>query len=1021
MKPIRLVVSAFGPYAGQQVFDFRELKDRALFLITGPTGSGKTAILDAMCFALYGETSGMDRDAAQMRSHHSDPSVATEVTFDFALGDQAYRICRKPQQLRPRKRGEGFKDDAAQAHLWKRTGLTDDNDDGEPMATRAADVTKRVEELLGFRSTQFRQVVLLPQGKFSEVLRADSRQRQEILETLFRTEIYRQIEQALKDSRDGLFEQLETLRTGRAKVLELAGVTNEMELADRFTTVRADQARVGDELADHRKAKAAADAALEAGKAANAKLTEVTEAKKALKTLTDEQEKIDAKKRRRDQASKARVLRDVENQRDQRAKEHGAAVKELGNAQKALDDALAKASAADKGLAEQQARQGEVDGLRRERDRLAGLADRVRKLAEAELQLEEARKASAKFANAHTAAKNALTELVEQVEGGRKAMAAAEKLAGQVEGRRLALTQARADFRNLSTLIDTDKEVRRLFGEHEKAAEKAKQAQQELDRAVELLRTTEKALHEGSAGMLAKALLPGESCPVCGSRDHPAPAHADEAMPDPKYLEQQRDRIPGLDQQLKEARDQETTLQKHLAVAQDRALNLRQQLGAKAAATVADLAAVVGWCEGQLAEAEKAGTRCQGLAEVIESLAGQQAAAVGEVERLGAAVQKQDASVESLSATVQERSGEVPPDLREPKALQAAIDAASTAIKLLADGMEAAQAAAKDANEKLAAAKASLETKVHAAEVARQAAEAEANIFAARLSSAGFEDETAYAAAKLVDEQIAVLDQQIERHQNALAAAVERVGRAETAAAGVQQPDLQTLAGAAAGAQGALEAVLGRQRDLAGRETQTAEWIAVLAKDAEKVAELDKQYAIVGHIADIANGNNAQKLTFQRFVLGSLLDDVLVAASQRLKIMSRGRYLLQRQRDTLDLRRAGGLDLEVSDAYTGTSRSANTLSGGETFLAALSLALGLADVVQAYAGGIRLDTIFIDEGFGSLDTDALDDAMRALIDLQQAGRLVGIISHVPELKERIDTRLEITAGKAGSSATFAVG
>jgi exonuclease SbcC len=233
-------------------------------------------------------------------------------------------------------------------------------------------------------------------------------------------------------------------------------------------------------------------------------------------------------------------------------------------------------------------------------------------------------------------------------------------------------------------------------------------------------------------------------------------------------------------------------------------------------------------------------------------------------------------------------------------------------------------------------------------------------------------------------------------------------------------PDVPALTTAAAGAQTALEAILGRQRDLAASEKRTADWIAALAKDAEKMADLDKQFGVIGHIADVANGNNSQKLTFQRFVLGSLLDDVLLAASQRLKIMSRGRYLLQRQRDTLDLRRAGGLDLEVHDAYTGTARSANTLSGGETFLAALSLALGLADVVQSYAGGIHLDTIFIDEGFGSLDTDALDDAMRALIDLQQAGRLVGIISHVPDLKERIDARLEITAGKTGSSAAFTV-
>jgi len=168
----------------------------------------------------------------------------------------------------------------------------------------------------------------------------------------------------------------------------------------------------------------------------------------------------------------------------------------------------------------------------------------------------------------------------------------------------------------------------------------------------------------------------------------------------------------------------------------------------------------------------------------------------------------------------------------------------------------------------------------------------------------------------------------------------------------------------------------------------------------------------------VAGGSNAQNITFQRFVLGALLDDVLLAASERLRIMSKGRYQLQRQQDPSDRRRAAGLDLEVHDAYTGLTRPACTLSGGESFLAALALALGLADVVQSYAGGIRLDTIFIDEGFSSLDSESLDDALRALIDLQQAGRVVGVISHVAELKERIDKRLEVTAGRAGSVAKF---
>jgi len=177
----------------------------------------------------------------------------------------------------------------------------------------------------------------------------------------------------------------------------------------------------------------------------------------------------------------------------------------------------------------------------------------------------------------------------------------------------------------------------------------------------------------------------------------------------------------------------------------------------------------------------------------------------------------------------------------------------------------------------------------------------------------------------------------------------------------------------------------------------------------------------LGHIADVANGKNALGITFQRFVQISLLDDVLLAASKRLKIMSKGRFYLRRAAERVDRRTTGGLDLVVDDAYTGKTRPVATLSGGESFLASLSLALGLADVVQSYAGGVRLDTIFIDEGFGSLDSESLDLALRSLIDLQEGGRLVAIISHVEDLKERIDARLEVTASRTGSSARFVIG
>lgn len=294
--------------------------------------------------------------------------------------------------------------------------------------------------------------------------------------------------------------------------------------------------------------------------------------------------------------------------------------------------------------------------------------------------------------------------------------------------------------------------------------------------------------------------------------------------------------------------------------------------------------------------------------------------------------------------------------------------------------------------------------------------------FAEALVTAGFAaegggesgGEAAWRAALLPAERIAALDAAIREAEQRHAAARERAERALSAIAGLARPDLDALEARAAAARAAVEAVLDRIAQARGALSALADTLARLDLIARESGAIEAEYRIVGHLADIANGNNGRNLTFQRYVLAALLDDVLRAASLRLTAMSRGRYQLQRREDVADARRAAGLDLEVVDEYTGRSRPAATLSGGEGFMASLALALGLSDVVQGYAGGVQLDTLFIDEGFGSLDPESLELAMRALIDLQQRGRMVGVISHVEEMKQQIDVAVDVVQGIRGS-------
>jgi len=293
--------------------------------------------------------------------------------------------------------------------------------------------------------------------------------------------------------------------------------------------------------------------------------------------------------------------------------------------------------------------------------------------------------------------------------------------------------------------------------------------------------------------------------------------------------------------------------------------------------------------------------------------------------------------------------------------------------------------------------------------------------FSKGLSDAGFRDEEAFRAAKRTKSEIERLETEIQAFERNLESARDRASRAAIAAAGLESPDLQALEQSAAKAKADLEKALREEAALTENLKRIDGWLTDYGHALEELAGLEERYSSIGKIAAVATGQNRDGVNFHRFVLAALFEDVLSSASKRLHIMSNSRFHLQRAKDRSDRRTAGGLDLEVHDTYTGTTRPVSTLSGGESFLASLSLALGLADVVQSYAGGIRLDTICVDEGFGSLDPEALDLAFRALVDLQENGRLVGIISHVPDLRDRIDTRLEVIKDRHGSSARFVVG
>lgn len=819
MRLLRLRLAGFGAYAAPLDLDFCRLPEDALFLIHGPTGGGKTTLLDAVCYALFGDTSTGERDVAHLRSHHAGAGADTFVALDFAVRGEVYRVRRAPEYQRKAQRGGRLVRQPARAELFRLADGAPDAAETAQLAARAKEVSGRVHALLGVDVQQFRQIALLPQGRFRELLVADSKERERIMAGLFGTEELARFQLFLKDRARALAAEIKDLRARREAVLGQLGAADEAALAAEEASLSERLAGLAAAVELAREVEAGARVRLEAARAANATLEGLARAQEALAALEARLPEQVQRRARLEQAERAQAL--------------AAPLREL---QRARDDYAA---------------------ARRRREDAEG----------------------------------ALGAAAEAVE---KAKAAYRRWLGAGCGLE-----------------------RRLLVEADRRRAAAEEAHNEL-------LAIERAWRLGRAAQLAAGLAAGQPCPVCGSPHHPAPAVAgDGTVPE----------------------DEQVDARRHKAEAMRR-------------------------------EAERAACDVEAFRAVLRTLPAEEA-------------------VPEITA-----SPGLTPD-RFAAELKAAQEARRRAEEALL-GLREQQAALLRQEGELRARGEAVRAEVDAA-----------------VAAAGFAGLKEVAAAGLDVAAITALRGEIEAFDRRLIEAQTRRADAKAAAAGVAAQELRPLEAALAGRVEAREAAVRAEQSCRDRMLALRDAAGRLEELARKLAALEARYGVLGRLADIANGEGgAARVTFQRFVLAALLDEALDAASQRLKAMSRGRYLLRRVREAADRRVSAGLDLEIDDAYTGRARPVSTLSGGESFMAALALALGMADVVSRHAGGVRLDVMFIDEGFGALDAEALDLALRTLIDLRRQGRMIGIISHVPELKERIDYRLEVRATSSGSSARF---
>ena len=866
MKPQKLIMNAFGAYADEQVIDFSLLGDKTFFLIHGPTGSGKTTVLDAISFALYGTASGDLRESKNLRSDYAPPSTKTQVDFTFRSGEKEYQVVRSPEQEVAKQRGEGVRKLPAAAALYELAG-----EDRNVLASGTNDVTKQIENILGFKAEQFRQIVLLPQGEFRRFLISESKERKSILETLFKTGIYRQIEALLAEKSKMIEQEYENIKKEQSFLLDTASCENKDALSSQKDNLLSEQKFLQEKFALTKQKLEEAKAAHLAAQALAKAFSEAELAQKAQSLLLAQSEEIKSKKIVLENAERAALVEPYYNACQKAFLRQSEAQKQQENAQKALSSAHAKAKLLQDKLAAVLP------------PNISNPADELQKLLS-----------------------TTVTDL-QKAKGGILV------------------------FDKLASAQKTESELAKKLALY---SEKLLKVGQEEKAAGEHLKKLQILQIESLAGHLANSLHEGQPCPVCGSTNHPRPA---------------------LD-----------------SVTEDIDVEAGEKMFAEAARAVVTATGTYKSAEAQLT-AQKEQVR------VLRS-------------EIGEFAFQDKQSLEEFLAAQQKKEKELQALQKEHNDLQVVLSRV--------------QADADSAEKYLTEANAAFEES--------------RDEYKNRLGDNGFAEQSAFLAARKTSAEQAELKRAVSSYEQQAVSAQDRLTRALAAIAGKENPSLSEFAEAENNA-AALQQEVSNRLAVLGRElTQATELLERLGRLEDRGKILEETYKNTSSLAQTARGDNSRRLTFSGFVLQAILDDVLQAANLRLSQMSRGRYNLSRLDEVTDARRESGLNIEVMDSFTGVSRPVKTLSGGEIFLASLSLALGLSDVVQAYAGGIRLDTILVDEGFGSLDPESLDMAIRTLTDLQKGGRLVGIISHVSELRERINTRLEIIPGPRGSSASFRI-
>ena len=1001
MRPVELMIQAFGPYAERETIDFTQLVGRSMFVVSGRTGAGKTTIFDAMTFALYGKASGALRNASDFRSQYAQPEVKTEVDFSFTIRGERYRIVRQPQQPHPKNK----------TPIPHEAILYEWEDGWKPLATKVNEVQERIESILQLSYEQFSQILLLPQNQFRQLLDSNSNEKQQILQSIFKTEAYRTFQEKWGERYSTYRKQVEwAVERTRLKLLEL-----EDEAIEEVSTQSIDEIqRWLDEREEHLIATCeTAIAQKQTYATALEEAREALEKAKALITLFQEREETDralaiflnGESIRNETRELLTNLEVAANIRPvfERLQELEQLVRRLTMEEQTSSTKLEHLQSTQSKLVEQQ------PTIEKDKEEVISRKERLRIVDEMMPRIKE----RATLVTLRDRLMNRAKELVAFSKEPRL-QELQEKERQLVENVKSEPSERAVDAERhvdrLVQLASLETRARELSKQLDECERTGKDVQRQYMTQQEVVATFTQQEQLLLARQLSETLVDGEPCPVCGSRHHDIPQH-EETVTNIAERDAAVARLDDLSTRLIEARADYRSLHQQLEA-------VRQEL-------------------------EQASKDIQFNGDITEELNKWRTRAelLQREERMR---QENERTLRQLSAEIRQLEQERRQQFEERERVVSELEMTQQSLYALGQSEEttfdALQRERADLEQRIAMLMKQVEAYDHEFETMKKALwkeeerlsliseqlsevskqyDAQQTIWVNQLEASHLTRERYESYANQIDKRT-MIREQLQREEEEGVRLRHHKQMIEEKLKNQERPDLHEMEmkvkEVAECSEQASKQLITAQDALSRHRHVISEWNTL----REQTAQEEQKLETIKLIADTGKGINPQKMTFETYVQTAFFDQILHAANIHLDQMTSGQFRLERKVETAKGNAKSGLELLVFDAYTGQSRRVQNLSGGEGFKASLSLALGLAEVVQQLSGGISLETMLIDEGFGTLDAESLDQAIELLMSLQATGRLVGVISHVQELKDRVDARIEVKKSRSGSSIQLIV-